>query len=303
MTYFSRLKKEIGSALFAKNKVSSSDVSQWKGNDITSFQDDLMQKVNGRISEKWFYTHIKSTSEKLPRIDMLNLLSEYVGYKDWNDYKANNTVEVVKEKHNSKKTMLIVALAVLVIIAMTYIFSMLNQNVKYRFCFIDKDRMVSIEEPIEIEVLRENESSLFLNCDETGCIELESNEDYIKFVVRSAYYKTDTIVRRGKSNSAESVKLLTNDYALMIHIFSKSEVKSWKERRKQLKEMLHDDAQIFQINENSEIAMEFYNKSEFIDKLTMPTSSLKNIKVIDTKLQGGKIIQMRFIQKGGLLDE
>ena len=33
--------------------------------------------VNGRISEKWFYTHIKSNSGKLPRIDMLNILSEY----------------------------------------------------------------------------------------------------------------------------------------------------------------------------------------------------------------------------------
>jgi len=301
--YFSQLKKEIGQHLFSQNKVSSSDVSEWKGNDIMSFQDDLMQKINGRISEKWFYTHIKSSSEKLPRIDMLNMLSTYLDYKDWNDYKANTKVDSKGKRKSSNKLFVIGVIAVVVVVGMTYVFSTMSQTTKYRFCFIDKDRLVSINDPIEIEILRDNESSTFINCDEGGCIEIEAKDKYVKFVVRSAYYNSDTIVRSSQSNTSEQVKLLVNDYALMIHIFSKSEVKSWKERRKQLDTMISSNAQIIQINKGSEIAMEIYNKAEFIDKLTMPTSSLKNIEIIETKFEEGQIIKMRFIQKESQLDE
>jgi len=303
LKYFFQLKKEIGQTLFSKNKVSSTDVSEWKGNDIMSFQDDLMQKINGRISEKWFYTHIKSSSEKLPRIDMLNMLSTYLDYKDWNDFKSKNTIKDSKEKKSSKKFIVVGLIAVLALVGLTYVFSTLSQTTKYRFCFVDKDRLVSIEDPIEIEILRENESSTFMNCDQGGCVEIEGNDKYVKFVVRSAYYKSDTIIRSSQSNTSEQVKLLVNDYALMIHIFSKSEVKSWKERRKQLDKMISENAQIIQINEGSEIAMEIYNKTEFIDKLTMPTSGLKNIKVIETIFQDSQIVKMRFIQKENLINE
>ena len=228
---------------------------------------------------------------------MLNMLSTYLDYKDWNDYRARNTVKASKEKKGSKKLLIIGVIAIIAVVGMTYLFSILSQTTKYRFCFVDKDRLVSIEDPIEIEILKENESSTFLNCDEGGCIEIEGEDEYVKLVVRSAYYKSDTITRSSQSNSNEQVKLLVNDYALMIHIFSKSEVKSWKERRKQLKKMISDNAQIIQINEGSEIAMEIYNKAEFIDKLTMPTNGLKNIKIIETKFQENQIIKMRFIQK------
>jgi len=67
--------------------------------------------------------------------------------------------------------------------------------------------------------------------------------------------------------------------------------------------MISSNAQIIQINKGSEIAMEIYNKAEFIDKLTMPTSSLKNIEIIETKFEEGQIIKMRFIQKESQLDE
>lgn len=303
LKYFFQLKKEIGQSLFSKSKVSSTDVSEWKGNDIMSFQDDLMQKINGRISEKWFYTHIKSSSDKLPRIDMLNMLSTYLDYKDWNDYKSKTAIKGSSEKKSSKKFILISLVAVIAVVGLTYVFSTLNQTTKYKFCFVDKDRLVSIEDPIEIEILRENESSTFLNCDKDGCIEIEGEDKYLKFIVRSAYYKSDTIIRSSQSNTSEQVKLLVNDYALMIHIFSKSEVKSWKERREQLKNMISENAQIIQINEGSDMAMEIYNRAEFIDKLTMPTSGLRDIKIIETKFQEGQIIKMRFIQKEIQLDE
>ena len=49
-------------------------ISEWKGQDIVNFQEELMEKASGRISEKWFYTHIRGEQEKLPREDMTNVI-------------------------------------------------------------------------------------------------------------------------------------------------------------------------------------------------------------------------------------
>ena len=82
----------------------------------------------------------------------------------------------------------------------------------------------------------------------------------------------------------------------MIHLFSKSKIKSWKERRKQLNRMLADNAMIYQVYEDGKTGMELYNKKEFIDKLTVPLKSLKNIEIIETMYNGDKISILRFKQ-------
>ena len=38
----------------------------------------------------------------------------------------------------------------------------------------------------------------------------------------------------------------------------------------------------------------YFEDEEFIDKLTMPSGSLKNIEILDTKFKGEKIIILRF---------
>ena len=39
------------------------------------------------ISEKWIYTHLKpEINSKIPRKDMLNILSEFVGYSGWDEF-------------------------------------------------------------------------------------------------------------------------------------------------------------------------------------------------------------------------
>jgi len=40
--------------------------------------------------------------------------------------------------------------------------------------------------------------------------------------------------------------------------------------------------------------MEILNKQEFIDKMTVPSGSLKNIEVLDTRYREGKIMVLRF---------
>ena len=63
------------------------EISNWKGQEITDFQEELIKRVNGQLSEKWFYTHMKGESESLPRIDVLNMLSQYAGYNNWQDFR------------------------------------------------------------------------------------------------------------------------------------------------------------------------------------------------------------------------
>jgi hypothetical protein len=59
--------------------------------------------------------------------------------------------------------------------------------------------------------------------------------------------------------------------------------------------MIDDDAIIYQVFGNKDaIGTELYNKQEFIDKLTVPSGSLKNIEVLETRIKGEKIMILRF---------
>ena len=87
--YFGQLKKSISSTFLQQNSAPAA-IEDWKGEDIVAFQEDLLSRVKARVSEKWFYTYMKNDTDKLPRIDMLNLLSKYAGYENWNHFKASH---------------------------------------------------------------------------------------------------------------------------------------------------------------------------------------------------------------------
>ena len=147
--------------------------------------------------------------------------------------------------------------------------------------------------------MNDNESSMVSKCDSTGCFKFTTNKEKIKFIVRSPYYKPDTITRivYDKEIREEQIQLKTNDYALMIHMFSKSKVKNWKKRRSQLDQMLADNAKIYQVYEDGRTGMEIYNKKDFINKLTMPLKSLKRIEITETIYTGDKISILRIYTK------
>lgn len=299
LKYFKILKKEVAKTL-QQNFSVDIDIEKWKRQEILYLQDDLLDKVNGRISEKWFYTHIKSNTEKLPRIDMLNILCEYAGYQNWNDLKNKFKVEEETEsplKSKKKPIAIVVILLLILIIFIGYQF--IPQNHTYKFCFVDANLKAPIKNsPIWVVVMKKNESPMITKCDSNGCFSLITKDEQIQFVVRSPYYKTDTITRivNNKSIDEEQIQLKTNDYALMIHLFSKSKVTNWRKRRQQLGLMLTDDARIYQVYEDGKTGMELFNKKEFIDKLTTPTKSLKSIEIIETIYTGDRISIMRFKQ-------
>ena len=299
LKYFKILKKEVAKTL-QQNFSVDLVIENWKRQEILYLQDDLLDKVNGRISEKWFYTHIKTETTKLPRIDMLNILCEYSGYQNWNDFKSKSTVtdeEIVTTTKKKKPLVIVVVLLMLAIVFVGYQF--IPQNKTYKFCFVDANLKAPIKNsPIWVVVLKQNESPMITKCDSNGCFSLITKEEQIQFVVRSPYYKTDTITRivHNKEMNEEQIQLKTNDYALMIHLYSKSKVTNWRKRRKQLSLMLTNDARIYQVYDDGKTGMELYNKTDFINKLTTPTRSLKNIEIIETIYTGDQISTLRFKQ-------
>lgn len=91
LLHFEQLKTKVQEEYLKNNTPSDDDISKWKGIDIIYFQEDLRKKAKGNISEKSFYTYFKSSPvAKLPRIDMLNLLSIYAGYNSWYEFKKQN---------------------------------------------------------------------------------------------------------------------------------------------------------------------------------------------------------------------
>ena len=299
--HFKQLKKEVTETLRKSEPGISKSIENWKGNDIALFQEDLKLKVNSGISEKWFYTHLKTNNEKLPRIDMLDLLSKYAGYSGWNDFINKNKESRSKAAKRKKRwklrsVLFILIPTALIGLALTKVLS----PATYNFCFIDGDRKEQIQNnSIQIILLYPGESPVYTRTNESGCFLLKTNRPQVRFVVKAPYYETDTITRiLNKKMKSEDVQLKTNDYALVIHYFSTSNVTDWKKRRTQLDYMIAENAQIYQVFERGQAGMEIYNKQEFINKLTMPVSSLKNIEIIETIYTGQKISILRFYQKG-----
>jgi hypothetical protein len=299
--YFKLLKKELAQILKKTNPGISDEIEEWKGNDIVLFQDDLQLKVKSKISEKWFYTHLKADNEKLPRIDMLDLLSKYAGYSGWNDFIRRNKLEqtgVAVKKNKGRKIIWLILLVAVIGCGFSITYKMLVPTA-YNFCFIDADLKRPIQNiSIEIILLYPGESPVYTKADNSGCFRLKTNRPQVSMVIKSPYYKTDTITRiLNKKMTSEDVQLYTNDYALVIHYFSTSNVTDWKKRRRQLDNMIADNALIYQVFDRGLTGMDIYNKQEFINKLTMPVSSLKNIEIIETIYTGQKISMLRFYQK------
>jgi hypothetical protein len=287
------LLKQAVSHTFLKEDHAPTAISDWKGEEIERFQEDLFERTRGRVSEKWFYTYFKNDADKLPRIDMLNLLSEYSGYDNWNSFRSKHQqlLSIDKEPHRKKRYLWLLLPIVPMLMVMYY---MLNSENSFRFCMIDEDQGAPITQfPLDIKILSEGQSPIYLKTDSSGCFEYSSKEKLIRFVVQSPYHKTDTITRHIDANSNATVPLATDDYALMLRYYSNGNLSELKKRKRQLNILIADNAQIYQVFP-SQSGIELYSKEEFINKLTVPTSSLKNINILDKRYEDGKIVKLKF---------
>ena len=243
---------------------------------------------------------MKSENAKLPRIDILNFLSHYVGYHSWEDFKHFHAGSKEKQDESkSKQSLYLMPLFMVIILTIIYFAFKSFYAQEYTFCFYDNVTKQSISNNIiEVTVLEEKESPRNYLCDINGCFSLKTNRNKVRFVVETPYYRRDTISRHLNSfNRSERIKLEVDDYAIMLHYFSNSKVNDWLKRRDNLNEIFSDNAKIFQVYEGT-IGMEIYNKWEFINKLTVPTRGLSDIVILDKKYEGEQITHLRFKQNG-----
>lgn len=296
LKYFTLLKQNI-SEKFSENNAAPLNIEDWKGETITTFQEDVFVKTKTSVSEKWFYTYFKNDVKKLPRIDMLNILCKYIGYKNWGDFIANNKVEgtgVTSKKKNKAALFLIFLLTALTLII--YFFTIKSYN-HFEFCFVDEDRNTAITKtPLNITVLQENESPIHIKTDSLGCFSYKTKDQNIEFIVDSPYHKTDTIYRSIEKNENRIVKLKTDDYALMLHFYSNGNKSDWVKRKNQLSHLFDEKVIIYRIFKNN-IGVELYSKDDFINQLTIPTSTLKNIEILDKVYKHDKIVKLKFMVK------
>lgn len=308
LSYFEELKKEIQTEYLKNNTPSDDDISKWKGIDITYFQEELRKKAKGNISEKTFYTYFKSSNlDKLPRIDMLNLLSNYIGYDSWYEFKKQHSYIDESFKKEEEKSIFnlrysyiysIILLCLLFGIGILLFGELFNKT--YQFCFTDADRGNSIQNNINIKIIKENESPIHYKIKAGECFLITTKDKTLKMEVSSPMYETLEIFRNlENAPEVENIALKPDDYALMLYYYStkdtnNSSLEHIRNKQQKLNHLISEDALIYQIFDNEIYGIETLSKQKYIGLVTTPTKSLQNLKVLATKMENGKIVSIKF---------
>ena len=375
LLHFEQLKNEVQTQYLENHTPSHDDISRWKGIDIIYFQEDLRKIAKGNISEKSFYTYFKNSPvTKLPRIDMLNILSVYAGYVSWYDFKKNHlfadeilkegddldeneveelekTVEnspveeakiltseispkteekafetttvnsdlqisatdnqTIKQSNGNlstydtseqkstfsivKKYLWLGISGVLAVIVGLLGFKDELFSKKFYYSFIDADRNSKINAELQVQILKENESPILYVAKPNEPFVYTTKSKNLTMVVSSPYYRTDTIQRNLETApEAENIELKPNDYAIMLFYYSKS-IKDLKKKRESLNYLISDNALIYQVYDNETYGVETMDKQRYINLVTLPSTSLENLEVIETKNDlSGKINMIKF---------
>ncbi len=370
--HFEQLKNEIQDQYLTDHTPSQDDISKWKGIDIIYFQEDLRKKAKGNISEKTFYTYFKTSPvAKLPRIDMLNILSIYAGYTSWYDFKKNhlfadeileksqaehdsqfeekeipseagetetngqeiseNTVithvekgdlqktntdnqtvteisddvkvseKTTPEKVKSKRKNYIWAAAAALVASLAGLFGFGGDLFisKYTYCFVDADRNANVHSSLDIKVIKENESPIHYRINPGECFTYGTKDKTLRMEISSPLYE-NLVLNRNLEDAPEEerIQLKPDDYKTAVYYFSRKDVSGdpelIKQKRRELDRRISDNATILQLFDNDVYGIETLDKHKYITLVTTPTTSLKNLSVIEMKREKGKIVSIKF---------
>ena len=309
----------------------------------------MRQKAKGNISEKTFYTYFKNNSqEKIPRIDMLNILSVYSGFNSWSEFKKKNPIAATGEEttavevsepaieepsekvsveqiqnpitenppvsidnqafdeinkninfksqeQNFLKRYLWLGISVfLFAIVLILVFYDNLFYKKYTYAFIDADRNSSIKGELDVKIIRENESPILFKVKPNSPFVYETKSKSLKMIISSPFYKAEEITRDlTNAPDTENIELKPNEYAVQLYYYSKS-IKDFKKKTQQLNRLISDNALIYQVVDSDIYGIETLDKQKYISLVTLPTTSLENLEVIDSQMKNGKIVMIKF---------
>ncbi|WP_258103203.1 hypothetical protein [Marinoscillum sp. MHG1-6] len=202
---FGLLKSKIVKVMQRSHPGMPDKMANWKGHEITKFQEDLLSKQRQNISAKWFYTHMKSENEQLPRIDVLNFLSQYAGYRDWADFKYQislnyrdnvTSAETPLAQDGSNRVFYVIPAIVILTLGFFFVIFQLLSKEEVIICFYDYHTGKAItHHNIKVRMLNNGETITY-DCSWDGCCSVETLEETITFIASVPQYQTDTLTRK-----------------------------------------------------------------------------------------------------------
>lgn len=212
----------------------------------------------------------------------------------------------VKPKKNFfKKNTWAIITAVLIITTGLLGFKDVIFQKTYTYCFTDADRNLSIQREIEIKVIKDNESPILYRIKPGECFRYATKDKNLKMQISSPFYEY-LEVNRNLENAPdeESIELKPDDYKMALYYFSTKDVKGGnpeeqlnliRQKRKQLENRISNSAVITQVYDSDIYGLEALDKEDYITLVTTPTTSLKNLNVIEMKKDNnGKIVSIKF---------
>lgn len=261
----------------------------WKAfssKDILQLIDSIEEATKQRISEKWIYTHLKpGENEKLPRKDMLNILANYCDHSSWDAFvfslqepvSAENNLKIQTESVQPKSgKWWFILLAGLLVLGVFLFWKYTRPNEKVPTV----KEVVQMKDYYTGEEIKDTTIQLFVKENgslkplETNNIPEEVMEEQTEIVVESPFYSEATVEKRTKS-----IVLKPDDYAMMLKAFIQAELKDWETRKTQLNSILSDNLEAL-IHLQNNLGIEYMNKEEFTQKLTIPTANIKRWQIL-----------------------
>ena len=271
----------------------------WKSfsaQDIQKLIDLIEENCKQTISEKWIYTHLKpETNSKIPRKDMLNILAQFTGFSGWDEFifdeNATNLESSPKAKQSVSKLWLLLFVPIIGVAVWYSNFSKpeiletksIELNNEFTNEKVKSDEIIviqvedSVEKPLEVK---------------DGKVQLKPSENkQTKLIIKSPFYHPKTVmINNSTTETPRQVSLTPDDYAMMLKAFMVSDIKNWQTRKEQLNKILSDNLEVIVMLKNN-MGSEYYDKSEFSQKLIVPTATVKRMRIIEVKNDAENKIQ------------
>ena len=261
-----------------------------------------------------------SSAVNLPKEDYQSPILELGALKNLDLQKNNTDSQLVEQKpanansslesntkplkKNYQRTAWIAASSVFVVLLGLLGFKDEIFQKTYVYCFKDADRNLNVQSTIEIKVIKQNESPVYYLIKPGECFRYPTKDKTLKMQISSAVYE-NLEVNRNLENAQEEeiIQLKPDDYKMAVYFFSVKDIKGGseeeqinliKQKRNQLENLISNSAVITQVYDSDIYGIETLDKQKYITLVTTPTTSLKNLKVIEMKKDKGKIVSIKF---------
>lgn len=295
---FQELKKRVLETYQNSYPYFQGDWRNFSSKDIRQLIDLIEIQLKERVSEKWIYTHLKpEQNEKNPRKDMLDIFSRFTGFSDWNEFSFKNnwrtetTIQVAKiDNHKSSRFNKKYFLLLLIPIFGFGIFHFTTNKNSKTITLKNEFTKESISSD-EIEVYKIDKNSKKPVEIQNSKIELKNNDE--KIIIESPYFEKKEIKI---SENIEEIYIKPEDYALVLKNFIQSDLNDWESRKEKLEKILSEDLEVIVLLKEN-LGAEYLNKKEFSEKLIIPTSEIKKLKIIHLETNENKEITFIRIQQ------